>query len=336
MNALLQSIKNTIFYTNHNDNNFIHIGYGIDNNCARCTGSSIASFCINTPSHIKLTFHILASNVSKSNIKNFSILAKQYSTNIIIYEIDTCYLETINLPTKTGLPLPTYFRFIIPLILKKHTKFYYIDSDIICLNNTEPLFNINLENNIIAAVPEYDSRIKNWCNSLKLNNHIYFNAGMLIIDIEKWNNFDIFTKLIDNITKKPENFPFLDQDALNLILDKHVKYISPKFNYFNWVYYKNNPDNVSNDDIILIHFGSYPKPWSLAWPSSKYYNQFNSNIYSYYEKQTPWANIPLIQPKFYKEMKRYAKYLLKNKHFFTSIYWYYKYSISKFRYLISR
>lgn len=55
-----------------------------------------------------------------------------------------------------------------------------------------------------------------------------------------------------------------------------------------------------------------------------------------YEKQTPWANIPLIQPKFYKEMKRYAKYLLKNKHFFTSIYWYYKYSISKFKYLINR
>ena len=47
MQELLQSIKNTISYIHHNDNNSIHIGYGIDDNYARCTGTSIASFCIN-------------------------------------------------------------------------------------------------------------------------------------------------------------------------------------------------------------------------------------------------------------------------------------------------
>lgn len=35
MKNLLQSIKNTISYINHNNDNSIHIGYGIDNNYAR-------------------------------------------------------------------------------------------------------------------------------------------------------------------------------------------------------------------------------------------------------------------------------------------------------------
>lgn len=335
MQELLDSIKNTISFINHQNKNTIHIGYGIDNNCARCTGTSIASFCINN-SHRNFTFHILSSGISQNNIQKFHDLSLQYNTNIIIYEIDTTYLESINLPTKTGLPLPTYFRFILPLILKQHQKFYYIDSDIICLKNADDLFNIQLNNNIIGAVPEYDSRIRTWCISLNLDNHIYFNAGMLIVDIAKWNQFNIFEKLISHVNHQPEKFPFLDQDALNLILDKKIQYVSSKYNYFNWVYYKKAPENLSLNDIILIHFGSYPKPWGIAWPSSKYYNKFNANLYLNYEKQTPWATEPLNPPKYYKEMKRYAKYLLKNNQISNSLFWYYKYSITKIQYLLKK
>ena len=126
------------------------------------------------------------------------------------------------------------------------------------------------------------------------------------------------------------------RQALNLILDKKIQYISSKYNYFNWVYYKKAPENLSLNDIILIHFGSYPKPWGIAWPSSKYYNKFNANLYLNYEKQTPWATEPLNPPKYYKEMKRYAKYLLKNKQISNSLFWYYKYSITKIQYLLKK
>lgn len=66
MQELLQSIKNTISYIHHNNNNSIHIGYGIDDNYARCTGTSIASFCINNPNKY-FSFHILCSNLSLTN-----------------------------------------------------------------------------------------------------------------------------------------------------------------------------------------------------------------------------------------------------------------------------
>lgn len=80
MQELFQSIKNTISYIHHNDNNSIHIGYGIDDNYARCAGTSIASFCINNPTK-SLVFHIITSGLAPNNLEKYSILSKKYSIN---------------------------------------------------------------------------------------------------------------------------------------------------------------------------------------------------------------------------------------------------------------
>lgn len=51
----------------------IHIGYGIDNNYARCCASSIASFCLNNPTK-NFNFHIMAKDLSTTNKNNLSNL----------------------------------------------------------------------------------------------------------------------------------------------------------------------------------------------------------------------------------------------------------------------
>lgn len=66
--------------------------------------------------------------------------------------------------------------------------------------------------------------------ALNLRNHIYFNAGMLIINITKWNKFNTFTKVLQAIQNEPQKFRYLDQDALNLILTNHIQYLDTKFN----------------------------------------------------------------------------------------------------------
>ena len=54
------------YSSNDNFNECVHIGYGIDNNFARCTAASIASFCENNPER-KIFFHILEVNLSEEN-----------------------------------------------------------------------------------------------------------------------------------------------------------------------------------------------------------------------------------------------------------------------------
>lgn len=298
----------------------IHISYGIDNNYARCCASSIASFCLNNPTK-NFNFHIMAKDLSTINKKQFEQLAQLYSVNIYIYEIN---IDTLaKLPTQTHLPIATYFRFILPLILDNVDKLFYIDADIICLQNADDLFSINLKDNIIGAVPDLPWMNTKRNKALNLRNHIYFNAGMLIINITKWNKFNTFTKVLQAIQNEPQKFRYLDQDALNLILTNHIQYLDTKFNCI-------DINSIEQKNIILLHFAAHPKPWNIAFPISKGCNKFNKNLYQYYENKTPWKNLPLELPKNYKEIKIYAKALKYNKQYLQSLYWSIKYLLNKF------
>lgn len=321
MNILFNLINQKLYYNFSKQNNtFINIGYGIDNNYARCCATSITSFCLNNPTK-NFNFHIMAKDLSTTNKKQFEQLAQLYSINIYIYEIN---IDTLaKLPTQTHLPIATYFRFILPLILDNVDKLFYIDADIICLQNADDFFNINLNDNIIGAVPDLPWMNTKRNKALNLRNHIYFNAGMLIINIAKWNNFNTFTKVLQAIQNEPQKFRYLDQDALNLILTNHIQYLDTKFNCI-------DINSIKQKNIILLHFAAHPKPWNIAFPISKVCNKFNKNLYQYYENKTPWKNLPLEQPKNYKEMKIYAKALKYNKQYIKSLYWTLKYFLNKF------
>ena len=321
MNILFNLINQKLYYNFSKQNNtFINIGYGIDNNYARCCATSITSFCLNNPTK-NFNFHIMAKDLSTTNKKQFEQLAQLYSINIYIYEIN---IDTLaKLPTQTHLPIATYFRFILPLILDNVDKLFYIDADIICLQNADNFFNINLNDNIIGAVPDLPWMNAKRNKALNLRNHIYFNAGMLIINIAKWNNFNTFAKILQAIQNEPQKFRYLDQDALNLILTNHIQYLDTKFNCI-------DINSTEQKNIILLHFAAHPKPWNIAFSISKICNEFNKNLYQYYENKTPWKNLPLEQPKNYKEMKIYAKALKYNKQYIKSLYWTLKYFLNKF------
>lgn len=311
-------IKKTTNYTYNISNNqdTIHIGYGIDNNYARCCATSIISFCMNNNNQ-SFEFHIMTNDLSNNAKKKFELLAQNLKTNILIYEVDNYPLNT--LPTQIHLPISTYFRFLLPLVLKNIPTLYYIDADIICLKDTNELFNINLGNNIIAAVPDLPIMNAKRNKALNLVEHLYFNAGMLVINIQKWLEFDTFNKVLNAIKQDPQKFRYLDQDALNIVLHGKILYLSSKFNNL----------TLNYEDTVLLHFAAHPKPWNIAFPISKICNTFNKNLYQYYENKTPWKSLPLEQPKNYKEMKIYSYALYHNQNYLSSLKWYLKYIFNK-------
>lgn len=307
-----------------NNKECINIGYGVDNNFMRGMMTSIVSFYINN-SNSALNFHIITYNLSEDNNLKLKSIAQRYKINIYIYIIDIDIFK--NLPVYMHLPISMYFRFALPAVLVNVNKLFYIDSDIICLKDASELFNIDMENNIIAAVP---SRKKG--NSINKNlgvsyEHMYFNSGVLVIDIVKWNNFDFLRKAIELLTDKSRNFSLPDQDVLNIIFTKKVKYLNIVYNCF--VDYRNCINKVKNEEIVLLHYSSLPKPWNIAWSISKAANDFNRNLYAYYENKTPWKDIPLYEPKTYTDIGAYVKALYNNKEYFKAIIWLIKYFIIK-------
>ena len=337
MYDLKKSIKNIITYNclpPHKEGDIINIGYGIDNNYARCAGTSIVSFCVNNPEQ-NFRFHILASDLSSVSKEKFKLLAENYRFDVNIYEIDSSFFD--KLPTRTSFPVPTYYRFVLPLILKNLDKIFYVDADIICLNNTSELFNKEFDDNILMAVPDTKQTNDERNKDLGLLNNIYFNAGVLGINVRKWNEFNIFDTLITELLKDPKKFYMLDQDALNLILTGKVKYLPRKFNWFNG-FYKWEKDSIENKDIILLHFTSSPKPWDLGWSINTMCNKYNINLYNNYEKLTPWANLSPVMPKLsqYKKLRLYSRDLKHHGYYWKSFEWYIKYLLTKIKYLMNK
>lgn len=305
------------------DGYIVNIGYGVDNNFMRGMMTSIVSFCLNN--NKALQFHIITNNISEDNLLKLEQIAQEYKVNINIYIIDKTLFK--NLPVYVHLPISMYFRFILPLILTDLDKLLYVDADIICLKNADSLFDVDLENNIVGAVPDQNEDRN---NDLGLNKeHIYFNSGMLVIDIKKWNEKNFFNMAIELLTTNPQAFKLPDQDVLNVLLDRKVKYLNTKFNCF--VDYRNCKKPIKNEDIVLLHFSALPKPWNIAWNICKIANDFNRNLYAYYESKSPWKNIPLYEPKSYKEIAAYVRALYNNRKYFRCFIWFLKYILVKIK-----
>lgn len=326
-----KSIKNIIEYKylskEKNNKDIVYIGYGIDDNYARCASTSIVSFCINNPEK-RFVFYIMASNLSRISKKKFKILSQRYSIDIIIYEIDTSYFE--KLPTRTNFPTPTYYRFILPLLLKNLDKVFYIDADVVCVNNASEMFNSEFEDNVIIAIPDTEKSNEERNRALMLKKHIYFNAGVLGINIKKWNEGCYFDELIDILVKDPKKFYMLDQDALNIIFKGKVKYLSRKFNWFNG-FYEWKKDSIKNKKIILVYFTSTPKPWDLGWEVSSMSNDYNRDLYKFYENQTPWKNSLPVYPKHYRRLRIYSRDLYNHNYYLKSIKYYILYLLAKLK-----
>lgn len=255
MYTLEKTITNTItFGFPHDFNKSIHICYGIDNNFVRGSITSIASIIKNNPNK-NFTFHVIISNLNNYSKNMFKLLSEQYSLNIYIYEIN---LEIISKIVKLGrFQISLYYRFIFPLILKNINKCIYIDADIICLNNADYLFNLELNNNIIAAIPDTiktnaERFLDKQLSSLNPNTHKYFNAGLLVINIPLWNKFMISEKAIHMLNT--QDFTCKDQDVLNILCTNNIKYLPKEYNCIDI----NEVSNIKN--IVLLHLTISPKP----------------------------------------------------------------------------
>ena len=310
--------KKTVFKKGKQEQ-LINVGYGIDDNYCRPMAASIASLCKHNPER-NFTFHVMTAGLHKENILKLRQLAEELSTNIVVYALDVSLLK--DLPTQAHLPLPTYFRFLLPLILDKAERLYYIDADIVCLHALADLWDRDFQGNIIMAVKDLPWMRKKREAALKIAPDSYFNAGMLVINLPAWNEFKVFDKVLEAIRENPQLFRYLDQDGLNLVLNGRVLYLPGIFNCL-------DISQTELSEVGLLHFAAHPKPWHLSYAISRVGEVLDQRLYLDCEELTPWGGAALEAPKNSKEYRMYAKALWKQKRYLESLSNYYRYFRSK-------
>jgi len=294
-----------------------HIAFGIDKNFARGMGILIDTIHSHNTEE-KIVFHVFTDGIDQSDINKLKKLTVYQSIIIKIYYIDINVFK--NLPTTLVYSYATYYRFIMGKALYGIVdKVLYIDADILCIGPLAELKNIEMDDNIVLAISEEGLSS---VNRLGLQQGKYFNAGVLYIDINKWNAGQIAEQAVRLLQENPEKYPYLDQDVLNIILDGKTCFIARKWNY---LYDMRQMNSELPNNVKFIHF-ICDKPWQ-RWSQ----HHFMAKFYDDYAKKTPWSNVPLIEPRHYKEKKRMAKSYAKRNMYMKALYWYGKYGMSKIK-----
>lgn len=96
-----------------------------------------------------------------------------------------------------------------PTLLPKLKKVIHLDIDTIICDSLDDFWNIDVKGKWIAAVPEYTAVH----SQLKLYGNVYYNAGVMLINLEQMRKDDIMDTMAQFLIEVPQ--PFADQDAWN-------------------------------------------------------------------------------------------------------------------------
>jgi lipopolysaccharide biosynthesis glycosyltransferase len=263
----------------------------------------------------------MATSIAENDLTKFRKLVDQYNANITLYFIDPQYFN--GLPTKTHLPIPTYFRFLLPTLVSAR-KILYLDADILCLRSIQPLIDLDLNGKILAAVSDKNEFAVKRITALHLSQ--YFNAGVLYLDREEWDSEGISDRAISMLLESPEKFYALDQDALNIIADGRTKFLEKRWNY---ILNHHLPTDIitAQNEAVFLHIAGHIKPWSTVSRDNHL-----QEIYYRYEQQSPWAGLPPQEPTNHSDMRCYSRLLWQENHYYSSITWYARYMRAKLQY----
>lgn len=298
------------------DKDILHIGYGFDVAYVRPMGVSLTSIAVNNPD-ICIHAHLFNNSLGDGDLLKFETLIKQYpNLRISLYHVDDTVINM--LPTKKKWSLAIYFRLMMPIVLNDIDRLLYLDSDVLCLGGLSELMKLDIENKTALVVSDVDRTAPKRIKALELKSGKYFNSGIMIIDIKKWNEQEVSEQTCAMLCNSSIKFSFFDQDVLNLILENKVKYIEKNWNLLLTPENDNIPPNVN-----LLHCTAGPKPWKIFCYSN------SQPLFLHYQDISPWRGTPLLYPQDHREAKMYAKLLFKKRIIKDALVWYKNYVVMK-------
>ncbi len=240
------------------------IAFAVDDNYALFLPVTIRSIEEHSNPDRLYQIFILGNNLSQ---QNKSLLQQSETKNIKIHLLDiadSVLTEKIqNLPTLGHINTATYYRFLIPEILKKYKKALYLEADQILLDDVAFLFDIDLKDKSLGVIPQplyagnTSQNWKDYCRTtLNMKNpSLYFNAGVLLMNLDKLRQNHFQQKAFQLAHQR--HFRYLDQDILNFMFSNDCHYISEEWNAEIFIL-------LGQPHLLppkLLHYTNNDKPW---------------------------------------------------------------------------
>ena len=215
---------------------------------------------------IRIHLHSIATGVSFEEKQRIRAFVQKNNSEISFYQLKPTALQGLIVPAKKPhMTLAAYYRLFFPFLVPGYVKkLLYLDSDIIVLKNLHELYQQDLGLFPFGAVPEVNATKSR--PDLGIHEEgIYFNSGVMLINVPEWKKQKITEKAVRFVREFPDKLVCLDQDALNATIENNYFKLPANFNVLPF----DIPDRLSKNDYrkfledkVIMHYTlPQTKPW---------------------------------------------------------------------------
>lgn len=300
----------------------VHVVFGVDAGYYRGMGVAIVSVVNNNPGR-QFVFHVFAFTASDADRRRLQALERQIGMPVRVHLLAAESLQAFRqFPCFSQHSLGTFIRLLIPGRMRGiASTVLYLDADLLCFGALDDLLATDVSDVIAAAAAdEALTTVNTQVASLGLRHRRYFNAGVMLINVEQWVAHNVENSTLEILSSRP--LRFADQDALNISLDGHTRYVEDRWNHrYHLVDYLMRGDTRLNlpGAPALVHFTGPVKPWQ-DWCLHE-----ARQIFVDLQATTPWADVALDPPRTPRELKLFSKFLVRQQRPLEGVFWHIKY-----------
>ncbi len=281
--------------------NQLNIMYSSDGNYARHMGVSIFSLLENNKDFEKIRIYVIDNEISKADLSKLNESVSLFDNAEIEYISFEKQKNRLNLNMPWNISISSYARLFVGSMLPETVdKILYLDCDMIICGSLKELWSTDLGNSLLAAVQDsISTEVK---NSVGVEGKSkYFNAGMILFNLEKWRKEDFEKKCLTFIESHDGNVMHHDQGVLNAVCKNQVLFLPLEYNLMTIHYmfgrssiinyFKEEADFYSNSDIAkakekpkILHY----TPSFTSRPWVKGCKHPLKNLYWETLNKTPW------------------------------------------------
>lgn len=249
---------------------------------------AIQSIMDNLDNKYYLDTIILSDKISRRSTLRINDYVKGFKNlSIRVKEINDYNDMTISLHMNKM----TMYRFLIPDIMKEYGKIIYLDGDLVLNDDLSKMYNIDLQGKGLGAVPclafkamyaknigadrhVYKGKIRDYmAKYIGINDkncQKYFNAGVLIMDLNVFRNMKFKKNTDKYIESRNGRIWFNDQDILNYFFQEKYIELDRKWNTMtiNFNHVKEYLPVANMEEYIkafknpsIVHYAGGIKPW---------------------------------------------------------------------------
>ena len=210
----------------------MNILYASDENYLRHAAASMVSLCEHTPPEAELRFHLLSMRVSSQGAQRLRDTLAPYGRELCLWELGDLRKWFDFSVNSRGFALSTLARLFVGRVLPEDVhRVLYLDCDTLPLEDLSALEQFDLKGCPLAMAQEPTARHSRKRELGLAPEQPYFNAGVLLIDLDRWRAEGTEKTVLDYYREKGGALLAPDQDALNGALAGHICPLPPRYNF---------------------------------------------------------------------------------------------------------